>query len=278
MKFVDLSVAIEHQTPCDPPSMPTEIDYVDHRKGTEHMKPFFPGSTDTDLPKGLGWALENIKLTTHSGTHLDAPWHFHPTMDQGRPARTIDQAPLEWCFSDGLVLDFSDKPDGYRVMPEDVQQALDAIGYTLKPFDIVLIKSGAAKYWGTSEFLVRGCGMGREATLFLLEKGVKIVGTDAWSWDRPLSYIAQDFSKTKDGSLIWEGHFAGIEKEYYHMEKMTNLDQLPPFGFKVACFPIKIKAASAGWVRPVAMLQDLCQNQIDRRILSWRNLAISGMF
>ena len=102
--------------------------------------------------------------------------------------------------------------------------------------------------------MVKGCGMGKEATLWLLEQGVKIVGTDAWSWDRPLSFIAKDFSATKDPSLIWEGHFAGIEKEYYHMEKITGLDKLPPHGFKIACFPVKIKGASAGWVRPVAIL------------------------
>ncbi|MEQ8214421.1 MAG: cyclase family protein, partial [Smithellaceae bacterium] len=146
------------------------------------------------------------------------------------------------------------KPDGYRIMAYDVSQALDKIGYSLKPLDIVLVRSGAAKYWGLPEYLVRGCGMGREATLFLLDQGVKIVGTDAWSWDRPLCYIAQEFAETKDATLIWEGHFAGIEKEYYHLEKLANLDKLPPFGFKVACFPIKIKAASAGWARPVAIL------------------------
>jgi len=254
MKIIDLSVTIESGTCCDPPSMPTEIDYVVHQQGAEHMKTFFPGATNDDLPEGLGWALEYVRLTTHSGTHLDAPWHFHPTMDHGKSARTIDQIPLEWCFSDGVVLDFSDKPDGYRVMAYDVSQALDKIGYSLKPLDIVLVRSGAAKYWGLPEYLVRGCGMGREATLFLLDQGVKIVGTDAWSWDRPLCYIAQEFAATKDATLIWEGHFAGIEKEYYHLEKLANLDMLPPFGFKVACFPVKIKAASAGWARPVAIL------------------------
>ena len=256
MRMIDLGVAIEDHTPCDPPSMPTEIDYWDHHRGVEHLKSFFPEATDADLPKGLGWSIEYIRLTTHSGTHLDAPWHYHPTMDNGQPARTIDQLPLEWCFSDGVMLDFSDKPDGYRLMPDDVMQAIDKIDYQLKPLDIVLIKSGAAGSWGTPEYLVRGCGMGREATIWLLEQGVKIVGTDAWSWDRPLSYIAAEFAKTKDSSLIWEGHFAGIEKEYYHLEKLANLDLLPPFGFKVACFPIKIKAASAGWTRPVAMVMD----------------------
>jgi len=254
MKIIDLSVAIEHNTPSDPPSMPTEIEYLDHAVGARHMMDFFPGITKDDLPGSLGWSVEFIKLTTHSGTHLDAPYHYHPTMNHGERSRTIDEVPLEWCFSDGVVLNFSDKPAGYKVMPEDVEQAFCGMGYQLKPLDIVLVRSGAAPYWGTQKYLISGCGMGRASTLWLLERGVKIVGTDGWSWDRPLPYIAADFAATKDASLIWEGHFAGIEREYYHMEKLTNLDKLPAFGFKLHCFPIKIKAASAGWVRAVAIL------------------------
>ncbi len=256
MKLIDLSVAIEDHTPCDPPSMPTVIDYWDHTKGAEHIRQFFPTLTDDDLPKGLGWSIEYITLTTHSGTHLDAPWHYHPTMNRGEPARTIDQVPLEWCFSDGVVLNFSEKPNGYNVTPADIDAELARIGYVLKPLDIVLIHSGAQKAWGSAEYLVSGCGMGREATLHLLNQGIKVVGTDAWSWDRPLPLVAKEFEKNADSSLIWEGHFAGIEKEYYHMEKMTNLDRLPSHGFKVMCFPVKIKAASAGWCRPVAMLNE----------------------
>lgn len=254
MKFIDLSVTIANNTPCDPPSMPMQIDYLDHAWGGENMKDSFPGITSADLPKGLGWAIEHLSIYTHNGTHLDAPYHYHPTMDNGKPARTIDEVPVEWCFSDGVLIDFSDKPDGYKVTPEDFAEAFAKIGYTLKPFDIVLVKSGAAPYWGAPEYLMRGCGMGKAATLWLLERGVKIVGTDAWSWDRPLPFIAKEFSQTKDSSLIWEAHFAGIEREYYHMEKLANLDKLPPFGFKVACFPIKIEKASAGWVRPIAIL------------------------
>ena len=100
MKLLDLSVTIEGGLPSDPAFMIPEIEYWDHQKGAENMVTFFPGSNKDDLPKGLGWAIEFIKLTTHSGTHLDAPWHYHPTMNKGEPARSIDQAPLEWCFSD----------------------------------------------------------------------------------------------------------------------------------------------------------------------------------
>lgn len=253
MKIVDLSVTLEANLPSDPPFMIPEIEYWDHKKGADNMLTFFPGSTRADLPDGLGWAIEFLKITTHSGTHLDAPWHYHPTSG-GKPAKGIDEIPLEWCFADGVVVDFSDKPDGYLVSAAEMKAAVEKTGYRLKPLDIVLVRSGAAAYWGKADYLVKGAGMGREATLWLLDQGIKIVGTDAWSWDRPLPFIAEDFAKHHDASVIWEGHFAGIEQEYCHMEKLTNLEQLPPYGFKVACFPIKVKGASGGWVRPVAML------------------------
>ncbi|MFZ5634895.1 MAG: cyclase family protein [Bacillota bacterium] len=254
-KIIDLSVSIESGLPSDPEMMIPSIEYMNHEQGADSMCVFFPTATRQDLPKGLGWTIEFLKLSTHSGTHLDAPWHYHPTMDgDDTRAYTIDQVPLEWCFSDGVMLDLSDKPDGYLVSASDLEEATKKIGYTIKPLDIVLIYTGAAKAWGTPQYLVKGCGMGREATLWLLNQGVRVTGTDAWSWDRPLPIIAKDFEKSRDSSIIWEGHFASIEKGYCHMEKLTNLDQLPPTGFKVACFPVKIKSASAGWVRAVAII------------------------
>ena len=255
-KFIDLSISIEHGLPSDPPGMIPQIQYMDHKAGALSMRAFFPGISESDLPKGLGWAVEMVTLATHSGTHLDAPWHYHPYMDAGLPALTIDQIPLEWCFGPGVVLDLRDKPDGYKVMPADLQAALKKIGHTLKPGEIVLVMTGADQYWGKPEYLIRGCGMGREATLWLLEQGIKVVGTDAWSWDRPLPLIAQEFQQSKDPSIIWEGHFASIERGYCHIEKLARLDRVPATGFTFACFPIKIKKASAGWIRAVAIVEE----------------------
>lgn len=254
MKIIDLSVAIADHCPSDPLPMQAAITYMDHAAGAESMKSFFPGITTEDLPKGLGWAVELINFSTHTGTHMDAPWHYHPTMNLGEPARTIDHAPLEWCFSDGVMVDFTHLPATRKAEKGDFIAAFESMGYRLKPLDIVLVRSGAAPFYGTSRYLMEGCGISREATLWLLEQGVKVVGTDAWSWDRPLSIIAKEFAETKDASLIWEGHYAGIEREYYQMEKLANLDQLPPFGFKVSCFPIKLRGAGASWTRTVAIL------------------------
>lgn len=185
-RFIDLSITIEDGLPSDPPAMVPKILYLEHEAGAASMAEFFPGiDTARDLPEGLGWAVEILTLATHSGTHLDAPWHYHPTMDKGRPAFTIEEVPLEWCMGPGIVLDFRHFPDGYRVMAADMEEAFEKIGYELKEGDIVLVMTGADRYWGKPEYLVKGCGMGKEATLWLLDRGVKVTGTDAWSGPAP---------------------------------------------------------------------------------------------
>jgi kynurenine formamidase len=57
-------------------------------------------------------------------------------------------------------------------------------------------------------------------------------------------------------SIIWEGHKAGRIRPYYQIEKLANLAALPPHGFMVSCFPVKIERASAGWIRAVAIVED----------------------
>jgi len=233
-----------------------KIDYIDHGMGANQMLDFFPGIRKDQLPGGVGWALEFITLTTHSGTHLDAPYHYHPTMDRGKASMTIDEVPLEWCFSDGVLLDFRRKGDGERITVADVKKELERIRYEIKPLDIVLIWTGAEAAWGRPEYLTRGAGMDRESTLFIIEKGVRVVGIDAWSWDRPLPYLAKEFKETGNAKVVWEAHFAGIDMGYCHMEKMANFSAIGrPNGFSVCCFPVKIKRASAGWCRAVAIIE-----------------------
>jgi len=122
--------------------------------------------------------------------------------------------------------------------------------------DIVLVNTRAGALFGLPGYLEAGVGMGREATLYLLEKGVRVVGTDAWSWDAPFKYTRERFAESGDASIIWEGHKAGRDIGYGQMEKLANLESLPPYGFLVSCFPYKIKHASAGFVRAVAIFED----------------------
>ncbi|MBV8649849.1 MAG: cyclase family protein, partial [Alphaproteobacteria bacterium] len=103
-------------------------------------------------------------------------------------------------------------------------------------------------------YVPSGCGMGYEASMYLLERGVRLTGTDAWSWDAPFVHTAKKYAETKNAALIWEGHKAGRHIGYCHLEKLHNLEALPPDGFIVSCFPVKIRGASAGWTRAVAIV------------------------
>jgi len=256
-RFIDLSITLTNDVVTDPPFMRPEITYQTHAETVAELQHFFPGVTAEQLPGGKGFgAAEWVRLTTHNGTHLDAPWHYHPTMDGGERAITIDEVPLDWCFRPGVKLDFRQFADGYVATAADVAAELARIGHDLRPLDIVVVNTAAGAALGRPDFLGKGCGMGREATLYLTSRGVRVTGTDAWSWDAPFAYTAQRVKETGDTSLIWEGHKAGAEIGYCHMEKLTNLDTLPASGFTISCFPAKIQGASAGWTRAVAILED----------------------
>lgn len=250
-RIIDLSLPLE-ESPSEP--LPIRIIHEDHKQSVEIAIRSFSCHVE-DLPEGMAWANDRLEIHAHVGTHVDAPWHYAPICE-GRKARTIDEMPLEWFFGDGVVLDMRWKERGSEIKAVDLERALDKLGYDLKAGDIVLIQTGADKFWGTKEYFDAGCGMGRESTLWLLDKGVRFMGIDAWGWDRPFWAIREEFTLTGDPSVIWAAHYVGREREYCHIEKLANLDLIPrPHGFKVACFPVKLTGGSAGLCRPVAIVE-----------------------
>ncbi len=171
MQFIDLSIPITNDVVSDPPVMRPQMSYMTHENTWEQIAMFFPGLTKDDLPDGEGWAVESLTLSTHNGTHMDAPWHFHSTTDAGASAApSVDEAPLDLFFRPGVKLDFSNRPAGHVVSGAEVEAELARIGHALQPLDIVLVQSGAV--YGTDNFTDQGCGMGAEATLYLTERGV----------------------------------------------------------------------------------------------------------
>jgi kynurenine formamidase len=175
-------------------------------------------------------------------------------MSEGKPARRIDEVPLEWCFAPGVVLDVRHKQAGDEITVDDLQQCLQRIDYKLRPLDIVLLQTGADKRIDSKDYFAQP-GLGREGTLWLIEQGVRVIGIDAYTIDRPFASMVADFQRTRDGRYIWPAHFAGITREYCQIEKLANLDQIPrPHGFYVSCLPVKIAGASAGWCRAVALV------------------------
>lgn len=254
MKIIDLSKTIQYN-PGDPFFMKVKVKNKPHKKARMLVRLF--GLPFRLFPKKFqGWADDTIqKMGVHSTTHLDAPWHYAPTCE-GKPAKTIDQVPLEWCFGEGIVIDMKHKEDFDPITVADIEGFLEKEGLEIKPGMIVLVKTGRDKLMGTKEFFKQGTGMSAEATEWLIGRGIKVMGIDQWGWDLPLPYLIKEAKKTNDPELFWQAHLVGVDREYCHMEQLTNLDALPYVGFEVAAFPLKLKGASAGPARVVALLRE----------------------
>lgn len=272
-KIIDLSLPIET---TNQEFIRPKVKFISHKKGAKllclgglideksFIKTIFNFSlyilgikkiTHNDFPDGMALAWEEVRMETHTGTHMDAPWHFGPYSEE-LPAKTIDRVPLEWCYADGVVLDMRHKQPNSSIEAVDLEKACNEIRYKIKEKEIVLIMTGADKYSSQRRYLFQYPALTKEATLWLLNQGVKIIGTDSWGFDAPFKNMISDYSKSKDRKYLWPNHFVGRDKEYCHIEKLVNLDKIPvPFGFKVACFPINLSGASSGWIRAVAILQ-----------------------
>lgn len=254
-KIIDLSKTIEYN-PKDPWFMRIRIKNYAH-KSSYWLIRLFLGLPKKLFPKGFqGWADDKIvSMGVHSATHLDAPWHYSPTC-AGKKSKTIDEIPLEWCYGEGVVVDMSHKKDGEEISVADIETDLQKTKAEIKTGTIVLIRTDRDVFLGTPEYPRRGTGMSRQATEWLIGLGVKIIGIDQWGFDLPLPYLVKKAKETKDPELFWQAHLVGQKLEYCHIEQLCNLRSLPPYGFKVAVFPLKIKGASAAPARVVAIFEE----------------------
>ncbi len=263
--IIDLSLPIDERAP---EVHPFGIERLGHREGVRHlnwtmMKRTFWGKVffflgkriiqPRELPDEEFLSLETVHCPVHIGTHLDYSFHYG-TKSEGRASKSINELPLEWCFSDGVVLDFTHRLPGEVISRQDVEAALKKINYSIKPNDIVLLRTGSDRFFGTRDYLNNYPGVSPEAIGFILDKKVNIIGVDTLGFDRPYKFMMKDFKDTRDPSYLWPAHFFGRKREYAHIERLTNLDKLPAFGFKVQCFPIKILDCGAAWARVVAII------------------------
>lgn len=256
-RLVDLSIPIRPPAPdeMDPSlvaGLAAEITYLNHDDTRALVSSHF-GCAPDDLHDGKGWATERIRISSHSGTHVDAPWHYTPQC-AGQPARRIDECPLEWYFGRGVVLDMTHKKSGETVSAQDVQNALAALDYTLSYGDIVCIRFDTDKTFGFPDYWNEHPGLSAEATRYILDQGVKVIGVDSPGFDIPFAKTKEKYAKCRDKAVLWEAHIAGSDYDYSHIEKLANLDKVPPKGFYISCFPVNIYQASAGWSRVVALV------------------------
>jgi kynurenine formamidase len=253
VRIIDLSAPIEQSPPELPDALRTDITYSDHASGAAAVQALL-GVPAELLRNGEGWATEEFtRFGTHNSTHVDAPWHYNSTI-RGERAQTIDELPLEWFFAPGVVLDMSAREDGETVGIAELEAELERIGHELAPQEIVLIRTGRDAYYGEPDYMGRGPGVDAEATRWLFERGVRVMGIDAWGWDAPLYMQARAAIERGEPGIFWAAHQADIP--YCQIERLCNLAQLPADGFTVACFPLRITGASGAPARVVAIVDD----------------------
>lgn len=264
MRLVDLtrtldSADLERLPPQVRPSssiLVPDVDYHDPKdRGAEIMCQVFACERH-HLPDGEGWGEERLRINSHIGTHVDAPLHYGSRCE-GKPARTIEAIRLDELYCPALVLDLRElaKPgDGIAV--DALRSALERNGGKVVPGCAILLRTGMEQYGLDDLRFYDYPGMTREGTVFLAGLGAKVLGTDAVGWDRPFHRMRRAFRDTQDPSQIWDGHFAGREREVFIVQQLDNLESLPPHGFEVGFFPIKLARCSAAPARVVAFLRD----------------------
>ncbi len=239
MPMVDLSAPIEPSPAELPDVLRTDVHLTDHAQGARDIEAML-GVPSRLLRNGEGWALEEFtRLGTHNSTHVDAPWHYNSTIG-GKPAQTIDELPLEWFHAPGVVVDFTDREDGDAIGAEAIEGELARIGHDLRERDIVLVRTGRDEFYAQPDYVARGPGVTAEAT--------------HWLFDAPLHLQAQEALERDEPGVFWAAHQADLP--YSQIERLCNLGALPPDGFIVSCFPLKIVGGSAAPARVVAILPD----------------------
>jgi kynurenine formamidase len=253
VRFVDLSAPIEQSPPETPEPLRTDVEFTDHAEGARQIEGLL-GVPPRLLRDREGWAIETFtRFGTHNSTHVDAPWHYN-SLIQGERAATIDELPLDWFFGPGVVVDMSAKQDGDAVEAAELEAELERIGHPLGERDIVLVRTGRDAFLREPGYMALGPGVTPDATRWLFERGVRVMGIDAWSWDQPLHLQAQAALDRGEPGIFWASHQCDLP--YAQIERLANLRDLPPTGFQVACFPLPIVGASAAPARVVAIVPD----------------------
>jgi kynurenine formamidase len=228
--------------------------YSPAREGREIMMRIY-GCPAEDLPDGEGYGSELITdMTTHCGTHVDAPLHSGRTIE-GRPARTMSDIGLAELYRPGLVLDVRPwiSPDE-GIAVEVLEQAIAATGQEIVDGQAVLIRTGQERYANDEPDFYHYPGMTGDGTRFLTGLGATVLGTDALAWDRPTPVMVDAYHRTGDRREIWDGHFAIRDREAFIVQKLVNLGELPLSGFMVGFFPLNLPGTSAAPCRAVAFL------------------------
>ena len=198
--------------------------------------PSFPDSPKTQLIswsniKDDGYNLELLFLSSHTGTHIDAPFHFV------RNGLKIHQIPLDRLIGKGVLVEMH-KPKNTAITKSDILLFEKNHGVIPENSSVFFI-SGWIKNLQKDNYFKENPGLSVSAAKYLASKKINLVGIDSPSID-----LGKDTS--------FKAHNELSQNNILIVENLINLDKINSITFNFSILPLKLKDATGSPVRAVA--------------------------
>ena len=195
-----------------------------------------------------GYYLCQLTIGDQAATHLDASLHFNPN---GTP---VDEVPLDAMYGEACVLDLSHMAKHADVTIADLEAAAQKAQVTISDFKIVMLRTDRSKLWGTAEYHDDLLNITVEATEWLINQGMVLLGVDMVTTELDRLAYGMDPDMDPGAPERHPGHCLMRKYEWYMIENLANLDKIPQSTFTFCGFPLQIKGASGSPIRAVAIL------------------------
>jgi kynurenine formamidase len=262
-RVFDLSYPVSREAPTHPVYLSPYFICLNHQPwASAKYEREVTGATND-----IGWAQERIELDMHTGTHVDALGHVtvsglaynnRPLLDVygqwGLLKLGIENLPP--VLTRGILADVvghrgKDMKPGDAISAEELQRVLKAQQVEVRPGDVVLVRTGWAKYWGVDNatYMLGGCpGISIGAAKWLAAQGVVAVGADqaaveVWPAERP----GEDFSV----------HIELLAKSGVYLIEQAQLEDIARervYEFLLVCVTPKFAGATGSPVRLLAVV------------------------
>jgi len=212
VKHLDLTLTISEAIPNFPGSPPPQ---------------FIPWSTIKDS----GYNLELLFLSTHTGTHLDAPFHF------AKKGEKIHQIPITRLTGEALLIKIKKLRD-QAITKNDLLEFEQKHG-EIKTFSSIIFFTDWQKNLNKNFYFTNNPGLSKSATDYLISKKINLVGIDSPSID-----LGTDTNFT--------AHKILAKNNILIVENLSNLEKIPTLKFDFIILPLKLKDATGSPVRAIA--------------------------
>ena len=205
---------------------------IDLTMPLDENTPIFPGDEEPEfLQTGTiakeGFNMKSIKISSHTGTHMDAPSHM---LDEGA---TLDEYSIDRFIGEAVVIDARKTGEGNEIIVSEKELAV------IRKNDIVLFWTGHTEKAGTSGFFRDNPVISEKIARQLAAKGVKMVGIDSFTPDN------EPYESHK---ILFEGNIPIVEN-------LVNLDKLKGKIFTCYILPLNITEADGAPCRAIAVLE-----------------------